>query len=44
MLGMHGGTVEACHTLGEMERARPGCQQYFKDPGDGWIECLVARI
>jgi O-methyltransferase involved in polyketide biosynthesis len=43
-LSLHGGTVEAHHTMREMERARLGRQQYFKDPGDWWIECMVARI
>ncbi len=44
VLGLHGGTVEARHTMREMERARLGRQQYFKYPGDWWIECLAARI
>ncbi len=43
-LGLHGSTVEAHHTMREMEQARLGRQQYFKAPGDWWIECLVARI
>jgi hypothetical protein len=36
--------VESHHTMREMERARLGRQQYFKDPGDWWIECLAARL
>jgi hypothetical protein len=43
-LGQHGGTVEAHYTMRDMERARLGRQQYFKEPGDWWIECLAARI
>jgi O-methyltransferase involved in polyketide biosynthesis len=43
-LGLQGGTVDVHHTMREMERARLGRQQYFKDPGDWWIECLAARI
>lgn len=43
-LGLHGGTVVAHHTMLEMERARLGRQQYFRGPGDWWIECIVARI
>lgn len=43
-LGVHGGMVDSHHTMQEMELARLGHQQYFKDPGDWWIECLAARI
>jgi predicted alpha/beta hydrolase len=43
-LGVHGGTVNAQYTMQEMELARLGHQRYFKDPGDGWIECLAAWI
>jgi O-methyltransferase involved in polyketide biosynthesis len=43
-LGVHGGTIEAHHTMREMEQARLGCQRYFKNAGDWWIECLAVRI
>jgi O-methyltransferase involved in polyketide biosynthesis len=43
-LGQCGGTVDAHYTMCEMERARLGHQQYFKEPGDWWTECIVARV
>lgn len=43
-LGLHGGTVESHHTMRDMEQVRLGRLEYFKSPGDWWIECLAARV
>jgi hypothetical protein len=44
MIEAQGGRVEGVHTLGDMEKARLGEQRYFREAGDGFVECLAARI
>lgn len=39
----NGGKLVAHYYMTDMERLRTGVSRYFPNPGDGWIECIVAE-
>jgi hypothetical protein len=40
----NGGDLLAAYTMVDMEFKRTGANTYFRNPNDGWIECVVGTF